>query len=119
MSYHGLEIDMLNLGDADSISLTHWSAGLPTRVLIDGGEASHYEQILEFLKGRGITYLNHIVRSHPHNDHATGLIGIVDRIDFGQEWMHISRHHIDLSVLATTLSGSNATTRRATGSDGL
>ncbi len=114
MSYHGLEIDMLNLGDADSISLTHWSAGLPTRVLIDGGEASHYEQILEFLKGRGITYLNHIVCSHPHNDHAAGLIGIVNGIDFGQAWMHIPSHHIDLSVLRTTLSRSNATTVRET-----
>jgi beta-lactamase superfamily II metal-dependent hydrolase len=89
VSYRGLEIDMFNLGDADSILVTHWNAGLPIRVLIDGGEASHYEQILEFLKGRGIKYLYHIVCSHPHDDHAAGLIGIVNGIDFGQAWMHI------------------------------
>jgi beta-lactamase superfamily II metal-dependent hydrolase len=103
---------MLNLGHADSILVTHWSAGLPTRVLIGGGEAPHYEQILEFLKGRGITYLNYIVCSHPHDDHAAGLVGIVNGIEFSQAWMLIPSHHINLSVLRPTLFRSEARTVR-------
>lgn len=41
MSNDGLEIDLLNLGDADSILVTNWFNDNPTRILIDGGNSSH------------------------------------------------------------------------------
>ena len=77
MSYDGIEVDMLNLGNADSILVTQWSAGVASRILIDGGNTSNAEKVLSFLSSRGIKYLNHIVCSHPHDDHAGGLLGVV------------------------------------------
>lgn len=111
MSYNGLEIDMLNLGDADSILVTRWSNDLPTRVLIDGGNASDSAKVLNFLRHRGIKYIDHIVCSHPHEDHAKGLIGITQstNLDFGQAWMHFPWNHVDLAALGSSLSISSAT----------
>jgi len=36
-TYYGLEIDMLSLGDADSILITEWCGNYVFRVLVDGG----------------------------------------------------------------------------------
>ena len=108
MSYDGIEVDMLNLGNADSILVTQWSAGVASRILIDGGNTSDAEKVLSFLSSRGIKYLNHIVCSHPHDDHAGGLLGVVKspNIDFGQAWVHLPWKHIDQSVLTTALNRS-------------
>jgi beta-lactamase superfamily II metal-dependent hydrolase len=114
MSYDGIEVDMLNLGNADSILVTKWCAGVASRILIDGGNTSDAEKVLEFLGGRGIKYLNHIVCSHPHDDHAGGLLGVVKspNIDFGQAWVHLPWKHIDQTTLATTLNRSEAVAKR-------
>jgi beta-lactamase superfamily II metal-dependent hydrolase len=110
VSYEGLEIDLLNLGDADSILVTRWNNGLATRVLIDGGNSSDSEKVLAFLRNRGVQYLNHIVCSHPHDDHAAGLIGVVssNQIDFGEAWLHLPKNHTDLSALQFALSYTSA-----------
>src|SRR6267143_353499 len=106
---------MLNLGNADSILVTKWAAGNPSRILIDGGNASDAEKVLGFLKSAGIKRLDHIVCSHPHDDHAAGLIGIVSskEVDFGQMWMHLPWKHIDPGVLTAALAHSEATAKRA------
>ncbi|MBV8277468.1 MAG: MBL fold metallo-hydrolase, partial [Verrucomicrobia bacterium] len=108
MNYDGLEIDLLNLGDADSILVTRWFNGIPTRILIDGGNSSDGQKVLGFLRARGISYLNHIVCSHPHDDHAAGLIGIVNSnlIDFGQAWLHLQRNHSNFFALQQALSNT-------------
>lgn len=114
MSYNGIEVDMLNLGNADSILVTRWVADTATRVLIDGGNSSDDEKVLDFLHTRGITYLDHIVCSHPHDDHIGGLIGIVrsSQIDFGQAWVHLPWNHIDQNTLANVLRESEASASR-------
>jgi beta-lactamase superfamily II metal-dependent hydrolase len=110
VSYQGLEIDLLNLGNADSILVTCWSNGLATRVLIDGGNSSDSQQVLAFLRRRGIAYLDHIVCSHPHDDHAAGLIGILNsnQINFGEAWLHLPRNHANFSALQWALSNTSA-----------
>lgn len=54
--FNGFEIDMLSLGDADSILVTQWRPDrlLPIRVLIDGGNTGSADSILAFLWSRGI-----------------------------------------------------------------
>lgn len=114
MSYDGIEVDMLNLGNADSILVTQWSAGVASRILIDGGNISDTEKVLAFLRSRGIKYLNHIVCSHPHDDHVGGLLGVVKspNIDFGQAWVHLPWKHIDQNTLKITLNRVETVAKR-------
>jgi len=53
-------------GDATYIELPNGS-----NVLIDGGPSGL--PIYEFLKGKGVTRIDHVVLTHPHNDHYRGL----------------------------------------------
>jgi beta-lactamase superfamily II metal-dependent hydrolase len=114
MSYEGVEIDMLNLGNADSILVTRWQAGVPSRILIDGGKTGDAQTILDFLKARGISYLDHVVCSHPHEDHVGGLVEIVEsrEIDFGQAWLHLPWNHVDRNTLGAALVENAERARR-------
>src|SRR4051812_10085439 len=84
-TYNGLEVDMLSVGNADSILVTRWTNGLATRVLLDGGNKGSASTVKAFLLSRRIQYFDHIVCTHPHDDHAAGLIELVTdkRFDFG------------------------------------
>ena len=98
-TYNGLEVDMLSVGDADSTLVTRWTNGVPTRVLIDGGNKSSASTLKLFLLRRRIRYVDHvIVCTHPHDDHAAGLIELVTdkRFDFGMFWMHLPWKHVDI-----------------------
>jgi len=112
--YNGFEIDMLSLGNADCFLATHWLNGTATRVLIDGGDACYASTVLAFLKERGVSYLDHIVCSHPHDDHGAGLIEVVSskNIRLGQAWMHLPWNHVDMSNLSTALNESTATAKK-------
>ena len=114
MSYEGIEADMLSLGNADSILVTRWKAGVASRILMDGGNTGDAEKVLAFLKKRAVTFLDHIVCSHPHEDHACGLVGVVHSkdIDFGQAWLHLPWKHIDGNTLTTALTKGEATAKR-------
>jgi beta-lactamase superfamily II metal-dependent hydrolase len=93
VGYEGLEIDMLSVGDADSILVTRWHSGIATRVLIDGGSAGCSDTVRAFLRQHGVIEIHHIVCSHGHDDHASGLISLVqDRtLNIGHTWMHVPR----------------------------
>jgi beta-lactamase superfamily II metal-dependent hydrolase len=114
MSYEGIEVDMLNLGNADSILVSCWKNGKADRILIDGGNTSDSDKVLAFLKERSVSYLNHIVCSHPHDDHVGGLIGIVKSkdIDFGHAWIHLPWKHVDQTMLTTVLNRGEVTAKR-------
>jgi len=114
MSFDGIEIDMLSLGNADSILVTRWKGEAATRVLIDGGNSEDSEKVLAFLESRGVAYINHIVCSHPHDDHVCGLIGIVksSAIDFGDAWVHLPWKHIDREFLTAALNENEASAKR-------
>lgn len=114
MSYEGIEVDMLSLGNADSMLVTRWQAGVASRILIDGGNSSDAEKVLAFLKKRDVAYLDHVVCSHPHDDHAGGLVGVVESkdIDFGQAWIHLPWKHIDQNILTAALNKSEVVAKR-------
>jgi len=105
MSYNGLEIDMFSLGDADSILVTKWADGIPVRVLIDGGKRNSYAEIRLSLKSRDIKYIDHVVSSHPHDDHVGGLLELVEDRSFrlGTAWVHIPGNHVDMTRVRRAL----------------
>lgn len=99
--YDGIEIDVLSLGDADCIVVTKWESSFPHRVLIDGGSGADAEIVIDFLRSRGYTNLWAALCTHPHNDHARGLIKVVQNRSFTihNGWMHDIRRHVRADAL--------------------
>ena len=97
MSYNGFEIFFQNLGNADSIFVRHWTEGVPTNILIDGGWPASADQVEGFLADRakesGVSAIHHLICSHSDNDHAGGLVKLVERENFEikQAWVHDTR----------------------------
>lgn len=76
ISFNGIEVDMLSLGDADSLIVTKYENGFPHRVLIDGGSGKSADIVIEFMLKRKVTDFWAAICTHAHNDHASGLIKI-------------------------------------------
>jgi beta-lactamase superfamily II metal-dependent hydrolase len=106
--YDGIEIDMLSLGDADCIVVTQYHANMGAQsVLIDGGKESDAPAILDFLRRMNKTNLWAAICSHLHNDHARGLIKIVEHpsITIQTGWMHDIRTHVLPDALRRASTG--------------
>lgn len=106
---YGLEVDMLNLGDADCIVVTQWTSTCACRVLIDGGSGCDFEVVRDFLLSRNYTDFYAVVCTHLHDDHAGGLIKLVQDKSFGiaTGWMHDIRRHLSPDALRRAGSGSS------------
>lgn len=75
----GFEIYFLDVGQGDaSLILCDGHA-----MLIDGGLRGKSDYIYSFLKKHGIKYLDYIVCTHPHEDHAGGLSGALNYASVG------------------------------------
>lgn len=63
-----LNVYYIDVGQGDSTYIE-----LPNghNVLIDGGPSG--EPVYKFLKGKGVTAIDHVVLTHPHSDHYRGL----------------------------------------------
>ena len=87
---HGFEIFFLYLGNADSILVRYYNQGVKTIILIDGGCKKHAPVVRKFLRDRGETLIHHLVCSHYHEDHAAGLIELVQdtSLTIGKAWVH-------------------------------
>jgi beta-lactamase superfamily II metal-dependent hydrolase len=108
--FDGIEIDMLNLGDADCILVTQWAPFGPQRVLIDGGNGDDAPTVKEFLRARNATFLYAVVCSHSHKDHASGLVKLVQdkSITICTGWMHDIRNHLSPAMLRSASAGNSA-----------
>ena len=106
---YGLEVDMLNLGDADCIVVTQWTPTCACRVLIDGGSGGDADIVKEFLRSRNYTAFYAVICTHLHNDHARGLIKLVQDKSIGilTGWMHDIRKHLSADALRGASSGSS------------
>lgn len=97
MNYHGIEIFFQNLGNADSIFVRHWDNGVLTNILIDGGRKQHAPEVAKFLiergKESGDATIHHLICSHSHDDHAAGLVDLVELeiFDIKNAWIHDTR----------------------------
>ena len=76
----GVTVDVLNVGNADSILIRSNGEAM----LIDGGETATTEYVLEFLEKHEIFKLDYLIATHPHTDHIGGLIGVAEKIEIGQ-----------------------------------
>jgi beta-lactamase superfamily II metal-dependent hydrolase len=110
MQYNGVEIDMLSLGDADSLLVTNWESGRPTYILIDGGYAKDAPRVTRFLQARAVKKIHHLVCSHLDDDHAAGLLRLVHEGEFevGCGWVHRPDLHVDMKIVTKNLEKTAA-----------
>jgi beta-lactamase superfamily II metal-dependent hydrolase len=99
--YDGLEIDVLNLGDADCIVVTKWTGLLPHRILIDGGCAKDADAVSDWLLSRNYRAFEAAFCTHAHNDHASGLIKLIQKRDLtiSNGWVHDITKHVNDDAL--------------------
>ena len=67
-------------------------------VLIDCGEKEYYSDVIEYIKSQNIEYIDYVIVTHPHSDHAGGMSFILDEFDIGAVIMP----KIHESVIPTT-----------------
>lgn len=101
MTYHGYEIYFQTLGNADSIFVRHHNQSVKTNILIDGGRKAHAKAVRSFLRDRGETEIHHLVCSHHHDDHAGGLVDLVqdETLIIHEAWVHTEEIMADVANL--------------------
>lgn len=52
-------------------------------VLIDCGEKDYYSDVIEYIRSQNIKYIDYVIVTHPHSDHAGGMSYILDEFDIG------------------------------------
>lgn len=110
-SYDGLEIFMMNVGNADCfLVIRYYPGGTKDVILIDGGKTSDAENIAQRIKSLGITYIDYVVNTHPHDDHAAGLVKLISdtELNFGSVWMHTSWTRINATTIRDVLGRNSA-----------
>lgn len=77
------EAHFIDVGQGDATLLL--SGG--QAVLIDGGEASAGDTVVDYLNALGVTRLLAVVATHPHSDHIGGLPSVVEAFPIDNFYM--------------------------------
>ncbi len=83
-SYSLLKVHFLDVGQADSI-LIQFPNG--ETALIDGGNREDGRFVVEYIEKMGISRINYIIATHPHEDHIGGLPEVIKSFDIGKVYM--------------------------------
>ena len=78
-----LLVDFIDVGQADSILIRNQDEVM----LIDAGTNEVGETIVNYLEKLGITKINYLIGTHPHEDHIGGLDDVINNFDIEQIYM--------------------------------
>ncbi len=76
-------VDYIDVGQADSILLRNKDKTM----LIDAGTNEQGKKVVKFLKEEGISKIDYLIGTHPHEDHIGGLDDVINNFDIGQIYM--------------------------------
>lgn len=76
-----LEVHFINVGQGDSIFIRTPDG---STALIDGGPTS--SNTLSYLQRYGVTRLDAVIATHPHEDHIGGLVAVLNTLPIGGVW---------------------------------
>lgn len=72
-----LKVYFIDVGQADSILVTSKDEAM----LIDAGNNAEGTDVVDFIKEKGITKLDYVIGTHPHEDHIGGLDDVINAFD--------------------------------------
>ncbi len=72
-------VTMIDVGQADCFLLEQNGK----TALIDCGTSSAADDVIEYLKQKGITRLDYVMGTHPHDDHMGGMYKIITNFEIG------------------------------------
>lgn len=78
-----LKIYYIDVGQADSILVQDKDKSM----LIDAGNNADGELVVDFIKNKGITKLDYVIGTHPHEDHIGGLDDVINSFEIGEIYM--------------------------------
>lgn len=74
---NNLHVYYIDVGQADSILILNKNQS----ALIDAGNNDDGQDVVNFIKSKGITQLDYVIGTHPHEDHIGGLDDVINNID--------------------------------------
>jgi beta-lactamase superfamily II metal-dependent hydrolase len=89
----GYEIDFLPVGDSngDAITVRYGTDATGYTIhVVDGGFTDTAKTVIDHIEkyyGAGAR-IDHMILSHADNDHATGLVGVLEHFEVGAIWMN-------------------------------
>ena len=78
-----LVVDYIDVGQADSILLRNKDKTM----LIDAGTNEQGKNVVSFLKEEGISKIDYLIGTHPHEDHIGGLDDVINNFEIGKIYM--------------------------------
>lgn len=79
-----VKISFLDVGQADSI-LVESSSG--KSMLIDAGNNADSDTVINYIKSEGISKIDILVATHPHEDHIGAMDEVIESFDIGKFYM--------------------------------
>lgn len=83
-----LEVHFIDVGQADCILARSGSSAM----LIDAGNNDDADTIIRYLENQGVSKLDYVIGTHPHEDHIGSLDTVIEHFDIGDVIMPDKAH---------------------------